>query len=174
MVRTLWLLLVVFGCLAGSTGCSPKTPSAGSAEKPKVEAALAFTDLLQEEYDKLKIKTQAAAVEDDDERLILTGWIMAKPGHEVTLTAPSAGYVKITKGKSFPSAGDPVDPEKELVLLEPVLSPAEKIQADALERSIVIMSTLVGALLLSRSVESPELAQQILDVTRDHLKQSGA
>ena len=64
MVRTLWLLLVVFGCLAGSTGCSPKTPSAGSAEKPKVEAALAFTDLLQEEYDKLKIKTQAAAVED--------------------------------------------------------------------------------------------------------------
>jgi len=43
---------------------------------------------------------------------------------------------------------------------------------DALERSIVIMSTLVGALMLSRSVESPELAQRILDVTRDHLKQS--
>jgi hypothetical protein len=45
---------------------------------------------------------------------------------------------------------------------------------DALERSIVIMSTLVGALLLSRSVENPELAQRILDVTRDHLKQSDA
>jgi TetR/AcrR family transcriptional repressor of nem operon len=42
----------------------------------------------------------------------------------------------------------------------------------AAERSIVIMSTLVGALLLSRSVENPELAQRILDVTRDHLKQS--
>src|SRR5476651_1911283 len=43
---------------------------------------------------------------------------------------------------------------------------------DAAERSIVIMSTLIGALLLSRSVENTELAQRILDVTRDHLKQS--
>lgn len=42
----------------------------------------------------------------------------------------------------------------------------------AVERSLVIMSTLIGALLLSRSVENPELARQILDVTRDHLKQS--
>ena len=42
---------------------------------------------------------------------------------------------------------------------------------DAADRSIVIMSTLVGALLLSRSVESPELAQRILDVTRAYLKQ---
>ncbi|MBV6825619.1 TetR/AcrR family transcriptional regulator [Pseudomonas sp. PD9R] len=42
------------------------------------------------------------------------------------------------------------------------------------ERSIVIMSTLVGALLLSRSVENAELAQQILDITRQSLKQSRA
>ena len=41
---------------------------------------------------------------------------------------------------------------------------------DAADQSIVIMSTLVGALLLSRSVESPELAQRILDVTRAYLK----
>ena len=40
------------------------------------------------------------------------------------------------------------------------------------ERAIVIMSTLVGALLLSRSVADAEFAQRILDVTRDHLKQS--
>ncbi|MGE8148262.1 TetR/AcrR family transcriptional regulator [Pseudomonas frederiksbergensis] len=53
----------------------------------------------------------------------------------------------------------------------------EQVQAtlegeNAAERSIVIMSTLIGALLLSRSVENAELAQRILDVTRDHLKQS--
>ncbi|MHC8292827.1 TetR/AcrR family transcriptional regulator [Pseudomonas sp. LB3P58] len=42
---------------------------------------------------------------------------------------------------------------------------------NAADQSIVIMSTLVGALLLSRSVENPELAQQILDVTRAYLKQ---
>ncbi|QFG28888.1 TetR/AcrR family transcriptional regulator [Pseudomonas umsongensis] len=38
-------------------------------------------------------------------------------------------------------------------------------------RSIVIMSTLIGALLLSRSVENPELAAEILEVTRTHLIQ---
>ncbi|WP_064120278.1 TetR/AcrR family transcriptional regulator [Pseudomonas fluorescens] len=38
------------------------------------------------------------------------------------------------------------------------------------DRAIVIMSTLVGALLLSRSVADAEFAQSILDVTRDHLK----
>ncbi|MGZ7456851.1 TetR/AcrR family transcriptional regulator [Pseudomonas sp. Ma2-10] len=42
---------------------------------------------------------------------------------------------------------------------------------NAADQSIVIMSTLVGALLLSRSVENPELAQRILDVTRTSLKQ---
>ncbi|MFJ2365646.1 TetR/AcrR family transcriptional regulator [Pseudomonas sp. NPDC087697] len=41
---------------------------------------------------------------------------------------------------------------------------------DAADQSIIIMSTLVGALLLSRSVENPELAQRILDVARAHLK----
>ncbi|WMI98292.1 TetR/AcrR family transcriptional regulator [Pseudomonas chlororaphis subsp. aurantiaca] len=40
------------------------------------------------------------------------------------------------------------------------------------ERSIVIMSTLIGALQLSRSVDDPKLAQRLLDVTRNHLKQS--
>ena len=49
-------------------------------------------------------------------------------GNEVTLTAPAAGYVRNTVGKKFPLPGDPVDPEKEILLIEPVLSPAEKIQ----------------------------------------------
>jgi hypothetical protein len=42
---------------------------------------------------------------------------------------------------------------------------------DAADQSIFIMSALVGALLLSRCVENPELAQRILDVTRAFLKQ---
>jgi TetR/AcrR family transcriptional repressor of nem operon len=42
---------------------------------------------------------------------------------------------------------------------------------NAADDSVVIMSTLVGALLLSRSVENPELAQRILDVARAYLKQ---
>jgi len=43
---------------------------------------------------------------------------------------------------------------------------------NAPERSIVIMATLAGALLLSRSVADAGLAQRILDVTREHLKRT--
>lgn len=42
------------------------------------------------------------------------------------------------------------------------------------EQSMVLMSTLVGALLLSRSVENPQLATQILEVTRQYLQQQGS
>lgn len=38
------------------------------------------------------------------------------------------------------------------------------------EQSLVLMSTLVGALVLARSVESAELATRILDVVRESLK----
>ncbi|CRM21275.1 TetR/AcrR family transcriptional regulator [Pseudomonas sp. 25 R 14] len=38
------------------------------------------------------------------------------------------------------------------------------------EQSLVIMSTLVGALVLARSVDNPELATRILDVVRESLK----
>ena len=38
------------------------------------------------------------------------------------------------------------------------------------QHSLMIMSTLVGALMLSRSVESPELAVQILEVVSEALK----
>lgn len=42
--------------------------------------------------------------------------------------------------------------------------------SNAGEQSLVLMSTLVGALMLARSVESAELASRILDVVRAHLK----
>ncbi|NWE19155.1 TetR/AcrR family transcriptional regulator [Pseudomonas sp. P7548] len=38
------------------------------------------------------------------------------------------------------------------------------------ERALVMMSTLVGALVLARSVESPEMTKRIMDVVRDSLK----
>ncbi|WP_395608511.1 TetR/AcrR family transcriptional regulator [Pseudomonas sp. B22129] len=38
------------------------------------------------------------------------------------------------------------------------------------EKSLVLMSTLVGALVLARSVENPELATRILEVVRGTLK----
>jgi len=42
---------------------------------------------------------------------------------------------------------------------------------DAADESVAMLATLVGALLLSRSVAAPELAERILETTRRRLKQ---
>jgi RND family efflux transporter MFP subunit len=123
--------------LLSLAGCAPAPGKPGtSQEKLKVEADLAFTNLSKKAYEKLDIKTQPAVVKDVHERLTLTGWIMAMPGNEVTLTAPAAGYVRLAKGAMLPIPGARVDDKTELLHIKPVLSPAEQIQVNALERGI--------------------------------------
>jgi AcrR family transcriptional regulator len=87
-------------------------------------------------------------------------------------TSPHEGCPLLTMSSELGMRGQP-SPTSDVVLNARL----QQIQAalegeNTVDRSIVIMSTLVGALLLSRSVENPELAQQILDVTRSHLTQS--
>ncbi|QJI44971.1 TetR/AcrR family transcriptional regulator [Pseudomonas sp. ADAK2] len=87
-------------------------------------------------------------------------------------TSPHQGCPLPTMSSELGLRGQP-SPTSDAVLnarLEQVQGTLEG--ENAAERSIVIMSTLIGALLLSRSVENPELAQRILDVTRNHLKQT--
>ncbi|MGF6113670.1 TetR/AcrR family transcriptional regulator [Pseudomonas frederiksbergensis] len=87
-------------------------------------------------------------------------------------TSPHEGCPLPTMSSELGLRGQP-SPTSDAVLnarLEQVKGTLEG--ENTAERSIVIMSTLIGALLLSRSVENPELAQRILDVTRNHLKQT--
>jgi TetR/AcrR family transcriptional regulator, transcriptional repressor for nem operon len=87
-------------------------------------------------------------------------------------TSPQQGCPLPTMSSELGLRGQP-SPTTDAVLnarLEQVQGTLEGEHTD--DRSIVIMSTLVGALLLSRSVENPGLAQRILDVTREHLKHS--
>lgn len=87
-------------------------------------------------------------------------------------TSPHEGCPLPTMSSELGLRGQP-SPTTDAVLnsrLEQVQGTLEG--QDALERSIAIMSTLVGALVLARSVEDPELAQRILDVARDHLKKT--
>jgi AcrR family transcriptional regulator len=87
-------------------------------------------------------------------------------------TSPHEGCPLPTMSSELGLRGQP-SPTSDAVLNARLEQVQATLEGDnAAERSIVIMSTLVGALLLSRSVENPELAQQILDVTRNHLKQS--
>ena len=86
-------------------------------------------------------------------------------------TSPDEGCPLPTMSSELGLRGQP-SPTSDVVLnarLEQIQGTLEG--EDASDQSIFIMSALVGALLLSRSVESPELAQRVLDITRTFLKQ---
>jgi AcrR family transcriptional regulator len=87
-------------------------------------------------------------------------------------TSPHEGCPLPTMSSELGMRGQP-SPTSDAVLSARLRQIQDTLEGqDAAERSIVIMSTLVGALLLSRSVENPELARQILDITRESLKQA--
>src|SRR5436190_1201607 len=100
-MRAHWLLLFCLG-LTGCTGGSGKSSSATTSEKPKAEGDLVFSTLSKKRAEALKIETQPVVLKEVKEQLAVTGWVMAKPGHEVTLTAPTAGYVHFHKDLSIP------------------------------------------------------------------------
>lgn len=87
-------------------------------------------------------------------------------------TSPDEGCPLPTMSSELGLRGQP-SPTSDAVLnarLDQVQAALES--EDAADRAIVIMSTLVGALLLSRSVENPQFAQRILDITRAYLKRN--
>lgn len=158
-------LLVLAGCTQGTGKLGTPTTS----EKPRSESDLAFTNITKKAYVSLQIKTQPIAIKDVHERLALTGWIMSKPGHEVTLTAPAAGYVRFLNGRSVPVAGATVEPGQELMQIQPVLSPVEQIQVAALKRGIE--SELVKAQTTLKTAESDFMRIQDLHAQNLRSKQ---
>lgn len=85
-------------------------------------------------------------------------------------TSPDEGCPLLTISSELGLRGQP-SPTSDVVLnarLEQIENSLEG--ENSADRAIVIMSTLVGALLLSRSVADAGFAQRILGVTRDHLK----
>lgn len=167
MLRASWLLLPAFLCISGCTGSPAKPPSAAvSSEKPKIESELAFATISKIAAAKLHIQTQEAKLEDVHEYLAMTGWIMAKPGHEVTLTAPAAGFVQFRNNQRVPIAGETVKAGQELLQLDPVLSPVEQIQVAALKRSIE--SDLVKAETTLKTAESE--FQRIRDLFKQNIR----
>nr|WP_315445848.1 TetR/AcrR family transcriptional regulator [uncultured Pseudomonas sp.] len=87
-------------------------------------------------------------------------------------TSPQEGCPLLTISSELGLRGQP-SPTSDAVLNARLGQIDNTLEGDnRADRAIVIMSTLVGALLLSRSVADAEFAQRILDVTRDHLKQT--
>src|SRR5262245_13677126 len=119
-------------------GCGERIYTAAPVvEKPKVEGELAYTTLSKEACKSLGIQTQEIAAAPVQEHLPLTGWIMAKQGNEIAVTAPTAGYVRTAPElKRSVVAGERIDAKTVLFVLEPVLTPVEQIQLATLKRSV--------------------------------------
>lgn len=86
------------------------------------------------------------------------------------LTSPDQGCPLPTMSSELGQRGQH-SPTTDAVLtarLEQIEAALEGENAD--EQSLVLMSTLVGALVLARSVENPQLATRIMDVVRVSLK----
>ena len=108
-------IIIIAALLVG--GCTkPSAPPAPAAEKPKVEGELAKTNLSDDAYKSLSIASEVVHNQQVQEQIPLTGWIMAKQGHEVTVTAPVAGYVRDpASGRSAPVSGLNVQNGQELL-----------------------------------------------------------
>lgn len=128
----LCLGLFLVGCSRG-----PAPAPAPAAEKPRLESDLSRTTLTRDEARSLNIRSEPARIKRLQERRRLTGWVMAKPGNEVIVTAPVAGRVLAPETEeAFPLPGKAAGKGKELVRLEPVLGPVEQIQLASLKRGI--------------------------------------
>ena len=118
-------------------GCGDRSkPAVSSPEKPRVETELAFTTLTPDAYKSLGIVSEPASVEAVQAFIQATGWIMAPPGKEVTITAPVAGYVRLPPKRLSPRPGESLREGTELFSIEPVLSPVEQIQLATLKRGV--------------------------------------
>src|SRR5262245_37415074 len=128
------LIVIPLAAALGCPGPAAAPPAAG--EKPKVEADLSRTTLSAEPCQSLGIRSEPVrAAAQLHDHLPLTGWVMPRPGHEVTITAPWPGYVRAPK-ETIPAPGMSVRAGQELWSLEPVLSAVEQIQMASLKRIV--------------------------------------
>lgn len=129
------LLVLTVGCARAPS--QPPAPAAPAAEKPKVESDLSRTTLTPASRRSLGIRSEPIRTQSVQDHLPLAGWIMARQGNEVTLTAPVAGIVgRPTDPHGLPIAGRPARQGQELFRLEPVLTPVDQIQIASFKRSI--------------------------------------
>jgi cobalt-zinc-cadmium efflux system membrane fusion protein len=140
-LRILRLVLGLLPALAVAlVGCKPAAapPAASSAEKPHVEGDLSRTTLSDQQAESLGVRTEPAKQRDVQDQLRLTGWVMAPPGREVTLTAPVAGIIREVKAGAAPFAGMPIDTNNRTLLqLQPTFTPLEEVQYEKLRLDLL-------------------------------------
>src|SRR5262249_3316261 len=138
-------LLIVVAVAAGvaAPGLLQGQKPAGSSptvEQPKSEAELAPTSLTAGQYKSLGIHSEPAKTLPVQQSLKLHGFVTARPGCEVLVTAPVAGYVRApAAAEDFPITGRTARAGQIMLLLEPVLSPVDR---STLSSTLVQLQTL--------------------------------
>ncbi len=121
-------------------GCERETPADSAppdTESHKSEASLAGITLSAQAAKSMGIKSEPLRSRKVQETLTLPGWVMVKPGNEVTVTAPLAGYIRAASAKAgLPIVGQRLEADQDLLVLEPVLTPIEQIQMASVKRDI--------------------------------------
>jgi RND family efflux transporter MFP subunit len=159
-----WGILFLAGVTAG---CSKGSPAPPAVEKPKAESELACTTLTPDACQSLGIVTVAVKNRPVQEHLPLTGWVMARQGNEVTLTAPVAGYVRDpSAAQLIATVGQKVRQGDPLLLIDPVLSPIEQVQLAALKRGVENELAKARESLLAAEAE----LNRVLDLARQGLR----
>jgi hypothetical protein len=89
------------------------------------------------------------------------------PAHRDT---PDKGCPLPTMASELGQRGQPSDITDELIQRMLATLEARLPGDDNTAQSLTMMSTLIGAVVLSRSAKDPQLADRILDTTREQLK----
>lgn len=129
-------LFLFFGLilLSGCGGAARTQPP--PAAKLRTESDLAHLTLSKRACVSLGIEVAPVRSRQVEAFLSRTGWIMPRPGNEITLTAPAAGFVDMGRQQSsFPVPTQDVPADVELLTLRPVLTPLEQIQLASLKRT---------------------------------------
>ena len=117
---------------------SDKVVTVGAdVDKPRTKAEPVLTTLAANEVASLRIQTKKITPTLAQETFELTGWIMAKPGCEVTVTASVPGYVlELPRPLAMPVPGQVVRVGQPLFRIRPVLSSVEEIQLATMKRNV--------------------------------------
>src|SRR5436190_13028922 len=135
------------------------TPAA-AVEKPKSELDLARTTLTDTQRTSLGVRTAPVKLVAVQQSLKLHGFIIAKPGSEVVVSAPVGGYVRLADKGHVPVPGGTVKGGQVLFTVEPVLAPVERAQFNnTMVQLLTLRRTFEGELAKARESEKAAKAE---------------
>jgi cobalt-zinc-cadmium efflux system membrane fusion protein len=149
---------MIFGSLLAMLGCVRE----GAGPEVEVDVKAAPTGLLRlsgEAQDVIGLGTTHVKKKSIAQSITSAGWLMVKPGNEVQIKAPAAGFVVLGSDTTKTNLGSIVTDRQELGKLHVFLSPQEEAQLVALKEDADI--------LIEQSLASLAIAEDRFDKVKN-------